>query len=57
MKAYVRALILFVFEGNFQMQAPRGLYSEGLIIGAFLHFEFLGVGGGSLYMEGHILES
>ena len=32
-KLTVFALFQFVFEGNFQVQAPGGLYSEGLIHG------------------------
>ena len=32
-KFTVFALFYFVFEGNFQIQAPGGLYLEGLIHG------------------------
>ena len=35
-KFTVFALFYFVFEGNFQVQAPGGLYLEGRINGAFL---------------------
>ena len=43
------ALFYFVFEGTFQVQAPRGgLYSEGRSNGGFFF------GGGGLYLEGLI---
>ena len=35
------ALFYFVFEGNFQVEGPRGLYSEG---------RFGGGGGGYIWM-------
>ena len=49
-KFTVFALLDFVFEGNFQVQAPRGggLYLEGRFRGGFLA---LGVWWG-LYLEG-----
>ena len=34
-KFTVFALFYFVFEGNFQVQAPGGLYSEGRFNGGF----------------------
>jgi len=37
----------FIFEGNFQVLAPGGLYSEGDLTEGFLHYEFWG-----LYLEG-----
>ena len=51
---YVLLLIVFVllyfeFEGNFQVQAPGGLYLEGRFNGRFLRYEF-----GSLYLKGLI---
>ena len=46
-KFTVFALFCFVFEGNFQLQAPPrgggGLYSEGRFIGGFLRYEFGGL--------------
>ena len=36
---------IIISEDNFQIQAPGGLYSEGLIIGDILRFRF----GGLLY--------
>ena len=32
---YCTVIALFVFEGNFQVQAPGGLYSEGRFNGGF----------------------
>ena len=57
-KFTVFALFFFVFEGNFQVQAPGqggrggwGLYLEGRFnVGFFA----LRVWGGGLYLEGHI---
>ena len=44
------ALFYFVFEGNFQVQAPGGgLYLEGVLTEGFLHYVF-----GGLYLEGLI---
>ena len=40
----VIALFYFVFEADFQVQAPGGLYSEG-----FLHYEFGGLIFGGAY--------
>ena len=47
----VIALFYLVFQGNFQVEAPTGLYSEGRLNRrrVFLRYEF-----GSLYMEGFI---
>ena len=45
-------LCYFVFEGNFQVQAPMGLYSEGRFNGGFFCFCVTSLGG--LYMEGPI---
>ena len=51
----VFALFYFEFEGNFQVQAPGGLYLEGRFNGWFFVLRLgLGGGGGSLYMEGLI---
>ena len=42
-KFTVFALFCFVFEGNFQVQAPPpGLYSEGRFNGGFLELRFWG---------------
>ena len=43
-KVTVFALFYFVFEGNFQVQAPGGAYiwRGDLMEGFFLHFEFGG---------------
>ena len=38
----VFALFYFVFEGNFQEQAPGGLYSEGWFNGGFFAFRVWG---------------
>ena len=43
------ALFNFEFEGNFQVQAPGGLYLEGRFKGGFLRYEV-----GGLYLEGLI---
>ena len=40
-------LFYFVFEGNFQVEAPWGLYSEG-------RFCVTSLGGGGGYLEGLI---
>ena len=46
----VFALFYFVSEGNFQVQGPGGLYSEGRLYGGFfLRYEF---GGGGLIFGG-----
>ena len=52
----VFALFYFEFEGNFQVQAPGGLYLEGRFNGWFfvLRLGLGGGGGGGLYMEGLI---
>ena len=40
-KFTVFALFYFVFEGNFQVQAPRGAYIwRGDLMEGFLHYEF-----------------
>ena len=41
------ALLYFVFEGNLQVQAPGGLYSEGRFNGGFFALRGLG----ALYLE------
>ena len=46
------ALFYFVFEGNFQVWAPRGLYSEG----RFNREGFCVMSVGGLYLEGLIFE-
>ena len=38
-------LFYFIFEGNFQVEAPWGLYSEG-------RFCVTSLGGGGVYLEG-----
>ena len=43
------ALFYFVFEGNFQVQPPGGLYLEGDLTEGFLRFVF-----GGLCLEGLI---
>ena len=49
-KFTVFALFYFVFEGNFQVQAPRGgLYLEGQLNGGFLRYEFGGLTFGGAY--------
>ena len=44
------ALFYFVFEGNFKVQVPGGLYLEGQFNGGFFRVTSLG----SLYLEGLI---
>ena len=46
-KFTVFALFYFVFEGKFQVQAPRDLYSEGQFNGGF--FAVQGWGGGLIF--------
>ena len=59
-KFTVSALFCFVFEGNFQVQAPGGAYIwRGDLTEGFLRYEFGGGGGGAciwrgLYTEGLI---
>ena len=50
------ALFYFVFEGKFQVQAPRGgLYSEGRFNGGFFALRFWGAYiWRGFYMEGHV---
>ena len=51
-KFTVFALFFFVFEGNFQVQAPGGsIYLEGRFNGGFFALRVWG----GLYMEGLIL--
>ena len=48
----VFALCYFEFEGNFQVQAPRGLYLEGRFIGGRgVRFEFGGLIHGGAYFQ------
>ena len=49
-KFTVFALFYFVFEGNFQIQAPGGVYLEGQFNGGFFSVTSFG----SLYLEGLI---
>ena len=49
-KFAILALFYFVFEGNFQVQAPGGLYLEGLFNGGVFCLTRLG----GLYLEGLI---
>ena len=52
----VFALFYFVFEGNFQVQAPGGVYLEGRFNGGFFALRILGAYiWRGLYMEGLIL--
>ena len=55
-KFTIFALFYFVFEGKFQVQAPRGvLYLEGRFNGGFFALRFWGaLFGRDLYMEGLI---
>ena len=48
----VFALFYFEFEGNFRVQAPRGVHLEGRFIGGF--FTLRVWGGGGLYLKGLI---
>ena len=45
----VFALIYLEFEGNFQVQAPGGLYLEGDLTNGFLGYEFWGLIFGGAY--------
>ena len=45
----VFALLYFEFEGNFQVQAPGGLYLEGDLTNGFLGYEFWGLIFGGAY--------
>ena len=46
----ISALFYFVFEGNFQVQAPRGAYIwRGDLTEGFLHHEFGGLIFGGAY--------
>ena len=47
-KFAILALFYFVFEGNLQVQAPGGLYLEGLCNGGVFCLTTLG----GLYLEG-----
>ena len=47
MLLYRYCLVYFVFEGNFQVQAPEGLYSEGRFNRGFFALRVLG----GLYMK------
>ena len=54
-KFTVFALFYFVFEGNFQIQAPGGLYLEGRFNGGFFPLRVSGAYiWRGLYMEGLI---
>ena len=54
-KFTVFALFYFVFEGNFQVQAPGGLYMEGRFNGRFFALQVWGAYiWRGLYMEGCI---
>ena len=49
-KFTIFALFYFVFEGKFQVQAPRGAYiRRGDLTGDFLHYEFGGLIFGGAY--------
>ena len=48
--AYLFILLYFVFEGNFQVQAPWGAYIwRGNLTEGFLHYEFGGLIFGKAY--------
>ena len=50
-KLAIFALLYFVFEGKFQVQAPRGAYiRRGDLTEGFLRYDF-----GGLYLEGLVL--
>ena len=51
MLLYSSALFYFEFEGNFQVQAPEGLYSEGRFNGGILRYEFRGLIHGGAYFR------
>ena len=49
-KFSVFALFYFVFEGNFQVQAPQGAYiRRGDVTEGFLRYEFMGLIFGGAY--------
>ena len=50
-KFTVFALFYFVFEGNFQVEAPGGLYLGGRFNGGFLRYEFGGLIHGGAYFR------
>ena len=51
-KFIVFALFYFVFEGNFQVQAPRGAYiCRGDLTEGFLRYEFGGLIFGGAYFQ------
>ena len=52
MKFTIFALFYFVFEGNFQVQAPRGAYiGRGDLTEGFLRYEFGGLIHGGAYFR------
>ena len=57
-KFTVFALFYFVFEGNFQVQAPRGAYIwRGDLMEGFLRYEFRGlILGGAVTRRGLLSE-
>ena len=51
-KFTIFALFYFVFEGKFQVQAPRGAYiRRGNLTEGFLHYDFLGLIFGGAYFR------
>ena len=51
-KFTVLALFYFVFEGNFQVQAPEGAYiRRGDVTEGFLRYEFVGLIFGGAYFR------
>ena len=54
-KVTIFALFYFVFEGKFQVQAPRGTYIwRGDLTEGFLHYDFGGlIFGGAFFSEFH----
>jgi len=53
-KFTIFALFYFVFEGKFQVQAPRGAYiRSGNLTGGFLRYDFGGLIFGGAYTWGN----
>ena len=51
-KFTIFALFFFVFEGKFQVQAPRGAYiRRGDLTGGFLRYDFEGLIFGGAYFR------
>ena len=53
---YRFSLFYFVFEGNFQVQAPRGAYTwSGHLTEGFLRYDFFFWGGGGGLIHGGLI--